>query len=193
MTKSCIKFKAQQIDVLVATDIVARGIDIDDIQLVINFDVPHDAEDYVHRIGRTARANNDGKAITLVSENDQRKFAAIERFLDIEIEKKPIPAELGEAPEYKGKDKKKSNPDQKKKSTRRKNKKTAGAKKDKKHEIQETAAASPDKPASESGAPNATETSGQTEKKKKKKRRHKPRNKKEDKTQETNNNNTVSN
>lgn len=187
------KFKAQQIDVLVATDIVARGIDIDDIQLVINFDVPHDAEDYVHRIGRTARANNDGKAITLVSENDQRKFAAIERFLDIEIEKKPIPAELGEAPEYKGKDKKKSNPDQKKKSTRRKNKKTAGAKKDKKHEIQETTAASPDKPASESGTPNATETSGQTEKKKKKKRRHKPRNKKEDKTQETNNNNTVSN
>lgn len=187
------KFKAQQIDVLVATDIVARGIDIDDIQLVINFDVPHDAEDYVHRIGRTARANNDGKAITLVSENDQRKFAAIERFLDIEIEKKPIPAELGEAPEYKEKDKKKSNPDQKKKSTRRKNKKTAGAKKDKKHEIQETAAASPDKPASESGTPNATETSGQTEKKKKKKRRHKPRNKKEDKTQETNNNNTVSN
>ena len=163
------KFKAQQIDVLVATDIVARGIDIDDIQLVINFDVPHDAEDYVHRIGRTARANNDGKAITLVSENDQRKFAAIERFLDIEIEKKPIPAELGEAPEYKGKDKKKSNPDQKKKSTRRKNKKTAGAKKDKKHEIQETTAASPDKPASESGTPNATETSGQTEKKKKKK------------------------
>ena len=187
------KFKAQQIDVLVATDIVARGIDIDDIQLVINFDVPHDAEDYVHRIGRTARANNDGKAITLVSENDQRKFAAIERFLDIEIEKKPIPAELGEAPEYKEKDKKKSNPDQKKKSTRRKNKKTAGAKKDKKHEIQETAAASPDKPASESGTPNATETTGQTEKKKKKKRRHKPRNKKEDKTQETNNNNTVSN
>lgn len=76
------KFKAQQIDVLVATDIVARGIDIDDIQLVINFDVPHDAEDYVHRIGRTARANNDGEAITLVSEKDQQRFASIEHFLE---------------------------------------------------------------------------------------------------------------
>ena len=83
------KFKAQQIDVLVATDIVARGIDIDDIQLVINFDVPHDAEDYVHRIGRTARANNDGEAITLVSEKDQQRFASIEHFLEAEIEKRP--------------------------------------------------------------------------------------------------------
>lgn len=94
------KFKAQQIDVLVATDIVARGIDIDDIQLVINFDVPHDAEDYVHRVGRTARANNDGAAITLVSEKDQQKFAAIERFLKMEIEKRPLPDGLGEPPAY---------------------------------------------------------------------------------------------
>lgn len=94
------KFKAQQIDVLVATDIVARGIDIDDIRLVINFDVPHDAEDYVHRVGRTARANNDGAAITLVSEKDQQKFAAIERFLKMEIEKRPMPDTLGDVPEY---------------------------------------------------------------------------------------------
>lgn len=92
------KFKAQQIDVLVATDIVARGIDIDDIQLVINFDVPHDAEDYVHRIGRTARANNDGEAITLVSEKDQQRFASIEHFLETEIEKRPLPEGLGEGP-----------------------------------------------------------------------------------------------
>lgn len=94
------KFKAQQIDVLVATDIVARGIDIDDIQLVMNFDVPHDAEDYVHRVGRTARANNDGAAITLISEKDQQKFASIERFLKMEIEKLPLPEGLGEAPAY---------------------------------------------------------------------------------------------
>lgn len=94
------KFKAQQIDVLVATDIVARGIDIDDIRLVVNFDVPHDAEDYVHRVGRTARANNDGEAITLISEKDQQKFAAIERFLKMDIEKRPLPDSLGEAPEY---------------------------------------------------------------------------------------------
>ena len=96
------QFKAQQINVLVATDIVARGIDIDDIQLVINFDVPHDAEDYVHRIGRTARANNDGEAITFVSEKDRQKFAAIERFLKINIEKRPLPEGM-EAPAVTGK------------------------------------------------------------------------------------------
>ena len=98
------KFKAQQIDVLVATDIVARGIDIDDIQLVLNFDVPHDAEDYVHRIGRTARANNDGEAITLVSEKDQQRFASIERFLGTEIEKRPLPEGMGEGPAYRPKE-----------------------------------------------------------------------------------------
>ena len=96
------RFKAGQIDILVATDIVARGIDIDDIQLVINYDVPHDEEDYVHRIGRTARAGKDGRAITLVSEKDQPLFAAIERFLEKEVPKEPVPAELGEAPAYTG-------------------------------------------------------------------------------------------
>ena len=98
------QFKAQQINVLVATDIVARGIDIDDIQLVINSDVPHDAEDYVHRIGRTARANNDGEAITLVGEKDRQKFAAIERFLKISIEKRPLPDGFREAPAYRSKE-----------------------------------------------------------------------------------------
>lgn len=94
------RFKTQQVDVLVATDIVARGIDIDDIQLVVNFDVPHDAEDYVHRIGRTARANRTGEAVTFVSDADMFRFAGIERFLEKDIEKKPIPEELGEAPVY---------------------------------------------------------------------------------------------
>ena len=75
-------FKAGRINVLVATDIVARGIDIDDIRLVINYDVPHDCEDYVHRIGRTARANNDGVAITFVSEKEQTSFRTIEKFLE---------------------------------------------------------------------------------------------------------------
>lgn len=72
------EFKAGRINILVATDIVARGIDIDDIRLVINYDVPHDSEDYVHRIGRTARANNDGVAITFVSEKEQGNFKNIE-------------------------------------------------------------------------------------------------------------------
>lgn len=84
-------FKANRTAILVATDIVARGIDIDDIQMVINFDVPHDAEDYVHRIGRTARANRTGQAITLVSEKDYSKFRGIEKFLgrDIAVKENP--------------------------------------------------------------------------------------------------------
>ena len=94
------EFKSGRINILVATDIVARGIDIDDIRSVINFDVPHDSEDYVHRIGRTARANNDGVAITFVSEKEQTNFKNIENFLEKDIYKIPIPIELGEAPEY---------------------------------------------------------------------------------------------
>ena len=94
------RFKSQKVNVLVATDIVARGIDIDDIQLVINYDVPHDAEDYVHRIGRTARAGAEGQAITLVNEKDQPRFRDIERFLEKEITKNTVPQELGEAPQY---------------------------------------------------------------------------------------------
>lgn len=94
------RFKAGKVSVLVATDIVARGIDIDDILMVINYDVPHDAEDYVHRIGRTARAQRDGVAITFVSEKDMRSFSEIERFLERDIQKNPLPEGLGEAPEY---------------------------------------------------------------------------------------------
>ena len=95
------EFKSGRINILVATDIVSRGIDIDDIRLVINFDVPHDCEDYVHRIGRTARANNDGVAITFVNEKEQTNFKHIENFLEKDIYKIPVPAELGEAPAYK--------------------------------------------------------------------------------------------
>ena len=94
------EFKNGRINILVATDIVSRGIDIDDIRLVINYDVPHDSEDYVHRIGRTARANNDGCAITFVSEKEQTNFKNIENFLEKDIYKIPVPEELGEAPEY---------------------------------------------------------------------------------------------
>ena len=95
------EFKAGRVNILVATDIVARGIDIDDIRLVINYDVPHDSEDYVHRIGRTARANNDGVALTFINEKEQSNFKQIENFLEREIYKIPVPEELGEAPEYK--------------------------------------------------------------------------------------------
>lgn len=94
------KFKSGQIDVLVATDIVARGIDIDDIAMVINFDVPHDAEDYVHRIGRTARADRDGVGITFVNEDDMYAFHQIEKFLEQDIQKCNLPEGCGEGPEY---------------------------------------------------------------------------------------------
>lgn len=94
------EFRNDRVNLLVATDILSRGIDIDDISLIINYDVPHDAEDYVHRIGRTARAGEEGMAITLVSPGEQYKFKQIEKFLQKDIFKIPIPAELGEAPQY---------------------------------------------------------------------------------------------
>ncbi len=94
------KFRNGHINLLVATDIVSRGIDIDDIDLVINFDVPRDSEDYVHRIGRTARAGSDGCAITFVNLDEQRLFKSIEIFLKKEIYKIPVPPELGVSPAY---------------------------------------------------------------------------------------------
>ena len=103
------RFKAGQVDVLVATDIVSRGIDIDDIRIVLNYDVPHDAEDYVHRIGRTARADRDGVAITFINDTEIYKFQGIEHFLGKEVEKRPLPEGLGEGPEYTKREKKHSN------------------------------------------------------------------------------------
>lgn len=95
-------FKNGKIDILVATDVVARGIDINDIRLVVNFDIPHDPEDYVHRIGRTARGTNgEGLAITFVSPEEQTGFKRIEDFLGKEVYKIPIDPSFGETPEYK--------------------------------------------------------------------------------------------
>lgn len=91
-------FRNAKIDVLVATDVVARGIDVTDVPLVINYDVPHDPEDYIHRIGRTARAENSGEAVTLVSPEDARYWGRIEKFLKKEIERVSIPTALGDAP-----------------------------------------------------------------------------------------------
>ena len=95
-------FRAGRLEIQIATDILARGIDIDDIAMVVNYDVPHEAEDYVHRIGRTARAGAGGKAVTFVSERDQQRWAGIERFLGSEVRREEIPAEFGDAPEYRG-------------------------------------------------------------------------------------------
>ena len=94
-------FKNKRLPVLVATDIISRGIDIEDIDLVINYDVPNDGEDYVHRIGRTARAETKGIAYTFVNEQEQRKFSEIEQLIEKVVDKTPLPAEIGEGPEYK--------------------------------------------------------------------------------------------
>ncbi len=96
------KFKSGTIKVLVATDIVARGIDVDNIELVINYDVPNDAESYVHRIGRTARADADGAAYTFISPAEQRDFANIEQLIESEVDKANIPGFLGDVPKYTG-------------------------------------------------------------------------------------------
>ncbi|MBR2607092.1 MAG: DEAD/DEAH box helicase [Bacteroidaceae bacterium] len=94
------QYKSRKIDLLVATDILARGIDIDDIRIVINYDVPGDCDDYIHRVGRTARANTTGRGVTLVSEKDQTAFKRIENFIGKSIEKMPLPEGIGDAPEY---------------------------------------------------------------------------------------------
>jgi len=93
-------FRSKQTQIIVATDILSRGIDIEDIGLVINYDVPGDAEDYIHRIGRTARAETTGVAITLINEVDQKKFQRIETLIEKEINKLQVPPELGEVPTY---------------------------------------------------------------------------------------------
>jgi superfamily II DNA/RNA helicase len=103
------QFKAKKFKTLVATDIVSRGIDIKGISLVINYDIPSDAEDYIHRIGRTGRNESDGHAITLINDRDQILFFNIEALMDKVVDKLPTPAGLGEAPLYEP-EKKRSQP-----------------------------------------------------------------------------------
>ena len=95
-------FRQRKIPILVATDVVSRGIDIDSIELVVNYDVPPNEEDYVHRIGRTARADKDGEGVTLVSPDDQHRFMKIEKLIEKTVPKLEIPAALGKGPEYTG-------------------------------------------------------------------------------------------
>lgn len=94
------EFRNRKIQIIVATDILARGIDIENIDLVLNYDVPSDPADYVHRIGRTARAEKDGLAITFITEKDQDYFVKIEQLIEREIYKAPVPEELGQTPTY---------------------------------------------------------------------------------------------
>lgn len=98
--QALLDFRNHKLKVLVATDVLSRGIDIEDIDLVVNFDVPNDGEDYVHRIGRTARAASEGTAYTLISPKEQHRFARIEELLGHEVTKAPVPPELGPSPAY---------------------------------------------------------------------------------------------
>jgi superfamily II DNA/RNA helicase len=93
-------FKNKQINILIGTDVLSRGIDVEGISLVINYDVPPDPEDYVHRVGRTARAESTGTAVTFINERDQRKFQSIERLIGQAITKEPVPEALGAGPAY---------------------------------------------------------------------------------------------
>jgi superfamily II DNA/RNA helicase len=93
-------FRNRRLRILVATDVVSRGIDIDDIDLVINYDVPRDPEDYVHRVGRTARASRKGTAITFVNEKEMREFGRIESLIGYEVKKMPLPESIGRGPAY---------------------------------------------------------------------------------------------
>ncbi|MBS3770569.1 MAG: DEAD/DEAH box helicase [Bacteroidales bacterium] len=126
------RFKARRTRILVATDVMSRGMDIKDINLIINYDVPSDAEDYVHRVGRTARADTTGVALTFVTPDDMYKLKQIERLIENQIPKLPIPRELGEGPAWRspasgdkkgqaGKGKDRSNPSRDKKQNRNKN------------------------------------------------------------------------
>ncbi|MDA0196633.1 MAG: DEAD/DEAH box helicase [Bacteroidetes bacterium] len=98
--KLLLDYRNRTFPVLIATDILSRGIDIEDIDLVMNYDVPRDAEDYVHRIGRTARASSKGIAFTLINEDDMWKFHQIERLIGSEVRKIKLPPHLGSGPDY---------------------------------------------------------------------------------------------
>jgi len=97
-----LKFRNRDLKVLVATDVLSRGIDIENISMVVNYDVPADGEDYIHRVGRTARAETKGEAVTFVSPDDMRKFGSIERLIGYEVEKGVVHEALGAAPTYNG-------------------------------------------------------------------------------------------
>ena len=183
-------YKSRKVDLLVATDILARGIDIDDIRIVINYDVPGDQDDYIHRVGRTARANTKGRGITLVSVNDQLAFKRIEDFIGKPIDKMPLPDGLGEAPEYAPK---KNNGKQR--QGRKKSKPQAAAadnsEKTKKHSRPAKHKAKGEKAPSaqmQTAESDTADEKAPTAKKNDKKRRyHKPRRKSAPKTADSNN------
>jgi superfamily II DNA/RNA helicase len=95
-------FKNRKVKILVGTDIISRGIDVVGIELVINYDTPGDPEDYVHRVGRTARADAKGEAITFVNPKDQPKFVRIEQLIGMSVTQNPLPAQMEKGPSFVG-------------------------------------------------------------------------------------------
>lgn len=122
-------FRSRRIRILVATDVMSRGIDIKEINMVINYDAPRDAEDYVHRIGRTARANTKGEAFTLINQKDFPKLLRIERLIEMTIERLQYPEELGVAPDWQAPVSSGGGKKRRKKPFYRKNKKSSGGNK----------------------------------------------------------------
>ena len=98
--ETILSFRNRRLRIMVATNVVSRGIDIDDIDLVINYDVPRDPEDYVHRVGRTARAARKGQAVTFVNDKEMREFGRIEKLIGYEVKKMPMPQTIGDGPPY---------------------------------------------------------------------------------------------
>jgi superfamily II DNA/RNA helicase len=96
------RFKNKSLKILIGTDIISRGIDVVGIELIINYDTPNDPEDYVHRVGRTARADSKGEAITFISDKDKYKFVRIEGLIGMEVEKLPLPEGFEKGPDYRG-------------------------------------------------------------------------------------------
>ncbi len=94
------EFKNKKFQIIIGTDILSRGIDVEGVDLVLNFDVPHDPEDYIHRVGRTARAESTGTAITFINEKDQRRFHNIETLIEKIVDKLPLPSGFGIGPLY---------------------------------------------------------------------------------------------
>ncbi len=150
-------FKSGEVDLLIATDIVARGIDVDNINMVINYEVPRDPEDYVHRIGRTARGESEGgRALMLVGEDEQYDMAFLERFLEKELKRFPVAEELGETPEYKGLEAL----NRKKKGGRRSNFKRGRGRNGAKAKVQGAKASDNKKPKNRQGKKNPTKPKG---------------------------------
>lgn len=167
-----LQFKNRRISILIATDIVSRGIDIDDIQMVINYDVPHDPEDYVHRIGRTARANRDGVAITLVTPRDYMYLKRIEELIEKEIDKPELPEGCGVKPDMNGADRDKKHSRGKEHSKPQRGRASNGAKDKKRHDGKAKQKADAAAPAADGNASQASQPAGGEAKKKRRRPFH---------------------